>query len=40
MNFLTYKIDNIKDKIIAMQLSTIVSHQGVHCSLPEEKRIN
>jgi len=37
MNFFTYKIDNIRDKIITMQLSTTVSHQGVHCRLPEEK---
>jgi len=37
MNFITYKIDNIRDKIITMQLSTTVSHQGVHCCLPEER---
>jgi len=37
MNFFTYKIDNIRDKIITMQLSTTVSHQGVHCCLPEER---
>ena len=37
MNFFTYKIDNIRDKIITMQPSTTESHQGVHCSLPKEK---
>ncbi|XDV21738.1 hypothetical protein PO909_026762 [Leuciscus waleckii] len=37
MNFFTYKIDTIRDKIITMQPSTTVSHQAVHCSLPEEK---
>ncbi len=37
MNFFTYKIDNIRDKIITMHSSTTVSHQAVHCSLPEEK---
>ena len=37
MNFFTYKIDNIREKIITMQPSTIVSHQAVHCCLPEEK---
>ena len=37
MNFFTYKIDNIRDKIITMQPSTTVSHQAVHFSLPEEK---
>ena len=33
MNFFTNKIDNIREKIIAMQPSTTVSHQAVHCSL-------
>jgi len=37
MNFFTYNIDNIRDKIITMQLSTTVSHQGLHCCLPEER---
>jgi len=37
MNFFPYKIDNIKDKIVTMQPFTTVSHQGVHCSLSEEK---
>ena len=37
MNFFTYKIDNIRDKIITMQPSTTVSPQTVHCSLLEEK---
>ena len=37
MNFFTYKIDNIRDKIITMQPPTTVLHQAVHCSLPEEK---
>jgi len=37
MNFFTYKIDNIRDKIITRKLSTTVSHQGVHCSFPEER---
>ncbi|XP_077094295.1 uncharacterized protein LOC143746358 [Siphateles boraxobius] len=37
MNFFTYKIDNIRDKIITMQPSTTASHQGVHYSLPEVK---
>jgi len=37
MNFFTYKIDYTRDKIITMQLSTTVSHQGVHCCLPEER---
>ena len=37
MNFFTYKIDNIREKIITMQLSTTVSHQAVHCSVPKEK---
>jgi len=36
MNFFTYKIDNIREKIINMQPSTTVSHQTVHCSLTEE----
>ncbi|MGL5674454.1 MAG: reverse transcriptase family protein, partial [Plesiomonas shigelloides] len=37
MNFFTCKIDNIREKIIAMQLSTTVSHQTVGCCIPEEK---
>jgi len=37
MNNCTYKIDNIREKIITMQPSTTVLHQAVHCSLPEEK---
>ena len=37
INFYTYKIDYIRDKIITMQSSTTVSHQGVHCSLPKDK---
>jgi len=37
MNFFTYKIDNIREKIIPMQPFTAVSHQAVHCSVPEEK---
>jgi len=36
MNFFTYKIDNIREKIINMQPSTTVSHQILHCSLTEE----
>jgi len=36
MNFFTFKIDNIRDKI-NNGLSTTVSHQGVHCCLPEER---
>jgi len=34
------KIDNIRDKIITMQLSTTVAHQGVHCCLPEERFVS
>jgi len=39
MNFFTYKIDKFREKIITMQPPTTVSvsHQAVHCSLPEEK---
>jgi len=37
ITFFTYKIDNIRDKIITVQPSTTVSHQAVHCSLPEDK---
>jgi len=37
MNFFTYKIDNIREKIISMQPSTTASHQTVHCSLTGEK---
>ena len=40
MNFFTYKIDNIRDKIITMQPSTTVSHQAVHFSLPEENLVS
>jgi len=35
-DFFTYKIDNIREKIITMQPSTTVSHQGVHCIPPKE----
>jgi len=28
MTFFTYKIDNIREKIVTMQLSTAVSHRG------------
>jgi len=31
MNFFTYKIDNIRAKIITMQPPTTVLHQAVHC---------
>ena len=37
MKFFTCKIDNIREKIITMQPSIIVSHQTVHYRVPEEK---
>uniref|UniRef100_A0A8C2I128 Reverse transcriptase domain-containing protein n=1 Tax=Cyprinus carpio TaxID=7962 RepID=A0A8C2I128_CYPCA len=37
MNYFTSKIDIIRDKIVTMQLSAIVSHQTVHYRSPEEQ---
>jgi len=40
MNFFASKIDNIREIIITMQLSTTVSQQTVHCSVPEENHLS
>jgi len=37
MIFFTYKIDNIREKIIIMQPSNTVLQQAVDCSLPEKR---
>ncbi len=37
MNYFTSKIDTIRDKIVTMQPSVIVSHQIVHYRSPEEQ---